>query len=357
MSRKHFSWLAILALAAVVVVFLLPGDEAQEADIVEQPLLPGLQEQANDIAWLQVSAAGGEIIATLVRSDAGWTVEEADGYRADWEVLKSLLSGLAAARVVEPKTSNPSYYDRLGVEDVSAPDASGVQLAFAASTGLSAVILGNDARGREGQYARLAGAARSVLLDRSLDLPADRSAWLDRTIIDISDSEVVEVEIRHADGEIVVARKSSADDEDFVLEGVAEGFEPKSAWTVNSLAGSLSSLDLDDTSRADQLNWEGASSFRLLSADGLNVEVDLLAVPVEGEGEADEARWIRLHAGLYTTALGSGVEGNGDNAETAARADVINNRVAGWAYRIPDYKFNAMNKRMADLVQAVEPQE
>mgnify|MGYP001592940422 FL=1 len=109
MSRKHFSWLAILALAAVIVAFLLPGDEAQEAEIVEQPLLPELQEQANDIAWLQVSAAGGEIIATLVRSDAGWTVEEADGYRADWEVLKPLLSGLAAARVVEPKTSNPAY--------------------------------------------------------------------------------------------------------------------------------------------------------------------------------------------------------------------------------------------------------
>ena len=232
-----------------------------------------------------------------------------------------------------------------------------MQLAFAASTGLPAVILGNDARGREGQYARLAGAARSVLLDRSLDLPADRSAWLDRSIIDISDSEVVEVEIRHADGEIVVARKSSADDEDFVLEGVAEGFEPKSAWTVNSLAGSLSSLDLDDTSRADQLNWEGASSFRLLSADGLNVEVDLLAVPAGEDAEADEARWIRLQAGLFTTALDSGVEGDGDNAETAARADEINNRVAGWAYRIPDYKFNAMNKRMADLVQAVEPEE
>ena len=159
--------------------------------------------------------------------------------------------------------------------------------------------------------------------------------------------------IRHADGDQVVARKASADDADFLLDAVEEGFEPKSAWTVNSLAGALSSLELDDAGPANAVNWDGAPTFRLLSADGLNVEVELAAGPEGGEGAP---RWIRLRAGLYTTALDSGVDADGDGSETAARAEVINERVAGWAYRIPDYKFNAMNKRMADLVQAIEPE-
>lgn len=354
MSRKHFSWLATLALLAVIIALLLPGGEVKEAEFAEIPLLPELQEQANDIAWLQVTAAGGEILVTLVRTGESWTVEEAAGYRADWEVLRPLISGLAAAQIVEPKTANPAYYDRLGVEDVTAPDASGLQLAFDPATGLPALILGNDAQGREGQYARLADSAQSVLIDRSLELPADRSGWLDRGIIDISDSEVVEVEIRHPDGERIVARKTSADDKNFVLEGVEAGFEPKSDYTVNSMAGALSSLDLDEAEQAVQFDWAGASKFRLLSADGLDVEVDLLSVPVGQEAETDEVRWVRLQAGLYTTALDSGVEGAGADAETTARANEINSRVSGWAYRIPDYKFNAMNKRMEDLVQAIE---
>ena len=355
MSRKHFSWLIILALAAVIVAVLLPGGEVQQTAFDEKPLLPDLQEQANDIAWLQISSAGDQVVATLARSDEGWVVEEAGGYRANWEVLRPLISGLAAAQVVEPKTLNPAYYDRLGVEDISAPDASGMQLAFDPSTGLPAVILGNDAQGREGQYARLVDSEQSVLIDRSLELPAERSAWLDRSIIDISDGEVVEVEIRHADGERIVARKTSADDENFVLEDVDEGFEPKSDWTVNSLAGALSSLELEGAAQAGQIDWTDASQFRLLSADGLDVEVDLVAEPVGTEGDADAVRWIRLRAGLYTTGLESGVEDAG-TAETTARADEINSRVSGWAYRIADYKFNAMDKRMEDLVQAIEPE-
>lgn len=355
MSRKHFSWLIILALAAVIVAILLPGGEVQETAFDEKPLLPDLQEQANDIAWLQINSAGDEVLATLVRSGEGWTVEEAGGYRANWEVLRPLLSGLAAAQVVEPKTSNPAYYDRLGVEDISAPDASGMQLAFDPSTGLPAVILGNDAQGREGQYARLVDSEQSVLIDRSLELPAERSAWLDRSIIDISDGEVVEIEIRHADGERIVARKTSADDENFVLEDVDEGFESKSDWTVNSLAGALSSLELEGAAQAGQIDWTDASQFRLLSADGLDVEVDLVTEPVGTEDNTDAVRWIRLRAGLYTTGLESGVEDAG-NAETTARADEINDRVSGWAYRIADYKFNAMDKRMEDLVQAIEPE-
>lgn len=353
MSRTHFSWLAALALVAVIIAFLLPGGEVNKAEFAEAPLLPELQDQANEIEWLQVTSAGGAVVVTLVRSADGWAVEEAGGYRADWEVLRPLISGLAAARVVEPKTSNPAYYDRLGVEDVNSPGATGLQLAFGPSTGLPAVILGNEAQGRDGQYARLADSGQSVLIDRSLELPADRSAWLDREIIDISENEVVEVEVRHADGGRIVARKASADDEDFVLEGVEEGFEPKSAYTVNALAGALSSLNLEGAAQAGQFDWSDAVRYRLLSADGLDVEVELLSISAAPESEADEARWIRLRAGLYTTALDSGVESAGEQAETKVRADEINSRVSGWAYRVPDYKFNAMNKRMEDLVQAV----
>lgn len=357
MNRKHFTWLAVLAVVATIAVLLLPGEPVQDVAHEEQLLMPALQEQANGIRWLQVSAAGNEVVATLVRSGAGWKVEEAGGYRADWNVLRPLLSGLAAARVVEPKTSNPEYFNRLGVEDIQASDASGIQLGFDSSTGLPAVILGNDAQGREGQYARLVDSQQSVLIDRSLQVPADRASWMDRRIVDISDNEVVEVEVRHADGERVLARKISADDSDFVLEGVENGFEPTSTWAVNSLAGALSSLDLDEVAPDDRFNWTPSSQFRLLSADGLNVEVELVAVPASGEDSvAKEARWIRLQAGLYTTALDSGVERAGDESSTEARAEAINDRVSGWAYRIPDYKFDAMNKRMADLVQAIEPE-
>ena len=62
----------------------------------------------------------------------------------------------------------------------------------------------------------------------------------------------------------------------------------------------------------------------------------------------------RLQAGLYTTAIDTVVEETDDTSATITRAEVINNRVGGWAYRIPKYKFDTMSRRKDDLLQAAE---
>jgi hypothetical protein len=307
----------------------------------------------NDIDWLKISPAG-EADVTLRRIEGQWLVEEAANYRADWQKLHQLLSALAGAEIAEFKTSNPDYYSRLGVEDTNMPEAEGVLVVFHESTGQPPVIVGNAAQSRNGQYARLADSQQSVLLDRELDIPRTAEDWLDREIVDISDAEVVEINISHPDGDAIKALKVSADDENFELQGVPEGSEPKSNWTVNSLAGAFSSLELDAVAPESDIDWGESFRFGLLTVDGLNIEAELATV--EGDGENDDGRWIRLEAGVFDTAVGSGVDENAGGA-AAERADEINQRVSGWAYRIPEYKYTSMSKRMEDLVQETGPAE
>lgn len=377
MSRKHFSWLLIVTAVVALVVLLLPGRTGQESGYTPAPFLPELQAQVNDLDWLRIRGAGDTVVATLQRADDHWRVAEAHGYRADWVRLRALLSDLVQAEIVEAKTDNPTYYDRLGVEDVTAPAAAGLQIEFAEGTGLPAVIVGKRAEGRGGRYARRADAPASALLDRNLDLPTAAKDWLETAIVDIADDEVVEVAIVHPDGERVAARKASADDEHFELQNVPEGREIRSAWTVDSLANALSALSLEAVAAQDDVEWDGAVQFALVTADGLRVEVEGVAVSPEAAGdEAAESAaeapaappaeyWIRLQAGLYQTALESAVEapdsrdvetGGEDKDEavvdTTERATEINRRVSGWAYRVPKYKYDAMNKRLEDLLQA-----
>lgn len=382
MSRKHFSWLLIVTAVVAVVVLLLPGRTGHESGYTRTPFLPELQTQVNDLDWLRIRGAGGAVIATLQRADDHWRVEEAHGYRADWDRLRSFLADLAQAEIAEPKTDNPAYYDRLGVEDVSAPAAGGLQIEFAEATGLPAVIVGNRAEGRGGRYARRADTAASALLDRSLDLPTAAKDWLETAIVDIADSEVVEVDIDHADGERVVARKIAADDEHFELQDVPEGREIRSAWTVDSLASALSALSLEAVAPQGDVDWDGAVRFSLVTADGLRIGVDAVAVtpePAADDGEEEPSEdpaaepaehWIRLEAGLYQTALDSAVEppasgdaageaqdNRGDAVDPTERAKDINRRVSGWAYRVPKYKYDAMAKHMEDLLQTLPEDE
>ena len=356
MSRKHFSLLLAVTGVVAALVLLIPGKTSRESDVQNVLLIPDLQERVNELEQLRVSGAGGEPIATLLRGDNSWRVEEANGYQADWNQLRTLLADLAQAEIVERKTANPDYYPRLGVEDTSAPDATGIMLEF--DSGLPALIVGNRSEGRDGHYVRMRDAAESVLIDRSLEVPRDSLEWLDRNIIHIADSEVVEVEIRHADGERIVARKTSADDENFALQDIPEGREIQSAWTVNSLANGLASLSLEAVAPADDLDWSESTRFGLVTADGLRVDAELAAIEKGDEHEqADTEHWIRLQAGLYQTAVESGVVPPDSEDETNARAREVNRRVEGWAYGIPKFKYDGMTKRLEDLLKASEGPE
>jgi hypothetical protein len=355
MSRKHFSLLLAVTLAVAVLVLLVPGKTGRESDVERSRLLPELQAQVNELDWLQITGAGGATIVTLRRGEGFWKVEEASNYRADWEQLKILLTDLTQAEIVERKTANPEYYDRLGVEDVEQPEARGLMMDFGAASGIPALIVGNRAEGRDGHYVRRRGEAESVLIDRSLELPRDRMDWLDQVIIHVADSEAVEVEIVHPDGQRVLARKVSADDETFELQDIPEGAEIESAWAVNSLAGGLASLNLEAVLPDADIDWSGATRFGLVTADGMRIDAELAAIGDTGEADpGDTEYWIRLQASLFQTAVESAVTVPEHAGETSDRAKAVNDRVSGWAYRIPKYKFDAMTKRVDELLKETD---
>jgi hypothetical protein len=351
MSRKHFSWLLMATIVVAALVLLIPGKTGRESAIDRTILVPGLAEQVNDINWLRLTAAGGEVIVTLRRENIAWVVGEASGYRADWGRVKTLLSSLSRAEAIEEKTSKLEYYARLGVEEVSSVDAAGVMVEFAGDTGLPAVIIGNDADGRNGQYARLKESAKSVLIDTRIDVPRDQLDWLDSNIVDLADAEVVEYEIIHPDGESIKAMKASADDENFELQNVPQDREIQSAWSVDAPANSLAQLDFQAVVPATQLDWQGATRFRIVTADGLMLEAELLAVQNGDGDEAPEEHWLRLNAGVYSTAIGGVDDEAAENSGALARAQELNGRVGGWAYRIPEYRYDSMARRMDDLLQ------
>ena len=195
-------------------------------------------------------------------------------------------------------------------------------------------------------------------MDRELDLPGDRMLWLDRGIIDMADSEVVEVTTRHADGEVLSAKKTSADDTDFELQNIPDQGEIKSNWTVNAMAGSLAGLKLDDVKPDSEFDWSEATVFTVLTADGLQVNAELLM--------QEESAWIRLAALAYQPAEPDqpAKDQTEDQAEDEAeeqpeeldkdRAQEINQRVSGWAYRIPRHKYDTMTRRMEDMLKKPE---
>jgi hypothetical protein len=353
MSKRHFSWLLGLTLFVTGIILLFPAKTGKNIAFDVRPLVPGLESQINEVRRVKIVKAGNVPVATLLRQEQGWVVEEAQFYPADWAKLKALLAALAQAEIIELKTSNPEYFDRLAVTDIGNESSQAVLVELSYADEIVAVLIGSAAQGRNGQYVRIENGDQALLVDQTLDVPGDSSAWLETEIIDLAVTEIVEVVVTHPDGETISAVKISADDQDFNLLKIPEGREIQSNWAVNSLGGILAGLTLEEARQDSELDWSDAIGLKLLTADGLEVMADLKKV--------DEKNWMRLTASTYpmgnTPQETAEANSKQENIEISAgndrlaRAEEINQRVNGWAYVISDLKSEAMNKRLEDLLK------
>lgn len=351
MKKRHVYLLAIaLVLVLGAIILLLPGQTDRAPSDVNRAAVPGLEAAVNDLNRIVAVGAGDEVIATLERVEGGWTVLEFSGYGADIDVLREVLGGLAQARVLEAKTDNPAYYDRLGVEAMSGEDAAGVRLDLFSDGASWSVIIGNEAPARGGYYLRLADAPRSLLADYDGDVPDSAAGWVNTKVVDLLAAEVAEVTIRQPDGETLTAQKISADETDFTLLELPEGRALKSAWSVNSLGSALSTLDLEAVRRADEFDWDGAIAIRTLRFDGFEVNATLLRL-----GEAGD--WLRLSANAPAPAADESDEIVAAMDVVLAEAEGLNARSSGWAFRIPAFKADAMDQRLDDLLREAAASE
>ena len=373
-------------LAAALVVLALLAVYGQRRDVSPpsrsgELLLPQLEASLDRIDRVRIATAGNETVATLERGTDAWTVAERHGYAADIGKIREVLRGLADAKIVEEKTSNPAYYDRLGVSDIDSADARGVEVAaFAGDEPVATVIVGDSVGGNH-RYVRIGGERTSHEVDAKLEVPRTVRDWLDRTIVDVPSTRVASVTIEHPDGETLRISKNDSGQTNFDVHDIPEGRELSYAGVANSIAGALRDLKLDDVRpAADDAEDAARTTATFRTFDGLVVGATTI--------ERDGARWVRFSASAEPQASeGSGeadageaasgsdeVEASSAEAETAAaetddsadgeeasdaaeRAREIQTRVAGWEYRIPSYQTDQLTRRMENLLRAVEKED
>jgi len=354
-SRRHFSiLLAVTVVAALAVALLIPQDAGKENGEEAGLLLPGVEERINSVTEVSIQGGAG-VDVTLRRAADHWAIVELAGYPADFDRLRQLLADLAQASVLEPKTDNPAYYERLGVQDPSEDAPGAVKVALGLGEQRPAVIVGKTASGRDGQYVRREGEARSLLIDRELEVPTEPVEWAVREVANVVSGDVAEVEIIHPDGSWILASKPSAAATDFVLENLPDGREVISSWTVNSLGGALASLRMDSVAPASGEAPEEAVRFRLLTFPGIEYT---------GRAWQDEAgHWIRIGSAIPAADAGheagepvSGGAGEAatDDADLLAESEAFNRRVSGWSFLIPEYKYANLTKRLDQLLKPTE---
>jgi uncharacterized protein DUF4340 len=375
MSRRALYTLlgALVVLTALVVVGQRTRTPASSAGAA---FIPGLSAALNDVERVTLTKAGAETVATLERRGDTWVLVEKSAYLADVAKLRQNLLALADAKILETKTSNPELYARLGVADVTSPEATGVAVTLTApGKELPTVILG-DAEGNKYRYARRAGDTQSYLLDKDPDFPRNTSQWLAASIVDVRSDRVQQVTIKHADGETVIVSKAAPTAQNFEVASVPEGRELLYPGVANVIGNSLRELNLEDvepegtTEAAQQVEVE-FKTFDGLVVRASGTELDdnawisfvasfdpeqaaRFAAPASTEAEAstEPAPEAAADQPAAATEAGAGQAVAPPAADgAAAEAERINARVGGWRYKVAGFQYDQMTRRMADLLK------
>lgn len=338
-----FSSKVLIALAAVLVlaaVLLRPQNSVEES--AQDLLMPQLQSQLDAVSKVELVTAGDKVEITLEKADGFWGLAERDGYRIELDRLRSILRALAQLKTAEAMTNNPEYFARLGLVDVadSNSEAKAIRIYGAEGEKLAGVLLGNSLYrgGSEYSYLRLEDDHQTWLVAGGLDLLLSPPQWLYKELLNIPRAQIDAVEIQHPDGEVLRVKRELDDSgepqKNLTVQNVPGGKELLYASVGNGPAESLQNLRFEDVQIADSFEWQKDNivNTRLTRKDGISIVT---------QAERRETEYFVAISAEYT----------GDDESLKAEAAKLSDKFKGWVYRIQPYKYQALAKRMRNMLK------
>ena len=336
----------LTGIGAIVAVLDRPGPATVATD--GAPALPRLRDRPDEVARIRITDGAASV--TLARDAGGdWSVVERDGYPAAADRVRRLVGDLAEMRLVEAKTAKPERFARLDVADPAGADARSRRVLLETATGdrLAEVILGRRVYGytggREaGTYIRRADDDRAWLASGAIAIDAAPAGWLAPVIFEVPIAAVRSVRIAPLDGApLVIARAGDGTvdppDSSFTLSPLPDGRSADPA-ALRRLVRAVAAPTLEDVQPTASITLpDRAARIDVETSDGLRLTLRLAPV---AEAET-EATWL-------TIGVAAGPDAGADAITTAAS---LNERLGGWAFRLPPQA----SSRILDLESLLAP--
>lgn len=359
-NRKSFIYLFVVTAIVVIAAFWV-SSKPEVQDQSGQKLFPNLLKNINDISEIVGTTSEGTF--TVLRQDTRWVIKEKSNYQADRSEVHNFLIGAANLKRLQPKTSNPELYKKLGLQDVTVKEAKSVRYVLKNdSTVVADGLFGKQRpakadRTRNEFYVRLQGDPQSWLVEGKLKISKSADDWLDNTVLEVNRSRIRQVVVTHPGAEKVVVRREKRTDRDYKLMDVPTGAKIDLQFGVNDVATSFASITMDSVEPGSTVDIDDGGGIKAVmeTFDGLHV--------VMRTAKKDGIIYANYEAS-FEPAIVVDVEQAKESKETDAEGPkpviktaeevktevaTLNQRWKDWVYRIPEFKLKNIIKPKADL--------
>jgi hypothetical protein len=348
--------LPILALLAVLLTLVAGwAIAARMATTTHQRqglMFPGLVSVGNDIRSIELLQADRRVLLERA-ADGTWRIASRDGYPADLEQVRSLISGLAQLERDQALTRKKERHQEL---NLAWPDPEGrsrlVRLSTGGETRPIEILLGQERITPRSTYARSLDDDQTWRCRGGVNADVDLQRWMRRDLLSLPVSEILGAEWLG----LQVVRRPDAVSEGRNLspDMFAVAMAPGSPWSpaqAGAARGALpdwpTRLEFDDV-RAARTDFAPAADRTL------TFEIKGARLVIEGRGEGAET-WFRLRVEPRTGGSPPTVKpvpGDPWIPDWSAFAA----KVKGWEFRMPSWRVSQLERLRSDEPEPREPE-
>lgn len=380
MNIKNLIILTMLTLAVIITAALL--NQPHTTTISEsKKLFPHLLKALDRVSEITVST--NNEVATLIRTaEEQWQLKEKHNYPVALDKVHKLLIGVAELVTLEAKTNNPKLYSKLGLEEITAEASQSKLLTFKNAEGktLASLIIGNDKVAKTDStlreiYVRRAEDKQAWLVIGQLAVEKAAANWLNAKIVDVDSARVSKINITHPDGEELAIFKTTPRDEEFQLAYLPEKAKVKLPHVLKNIATTLSNLELDDVTTANEITFADDASTRAVFTTFDGLEITMVTTNKDNKhyakftaAFAPKAVWMEPQeptpSAVEKTLLPANqtepVKDSADKKtpwqpkpadEINKQVETLNAQFKDWVYILSDYKVDDLAKKQKDLIE------
>jgi Domain of unknown function (DUF4340) len=297
---------AILVAGALVSTLLAAGSFWVQRTMsgekqVSGKVLPDFTADMPQVRTIAMTTQQGSY--NLVRAGTNWVMPERDNYPVAPAALAQLAKGLADLSYKSARTSDPSQFARLGVDDPGT-DSDGVLVSLKGASNqlLNSLYIGTKA---EAIFVRKAGSNDVFEADGKLPSLANLAFWLDLKVLDVTAETIASVSGQHAgEARYDIVRRPDG------------GFAPvggQANVTATTAAIALTKWAPLDVMAASALSRDPIASHATTLRSGVMINIAAY--------QENDRNWVVVSAAS-----------NGEEPNEAASK--LNQRTDGWAFEL-----------------------
>jgi len=349
MKPGTFYVFAGLTAAAVVAAAVAVSSQTDITSLTAgtDPAFPKLTENVNDVAKIEITNAKSAFAMT--RDGENWGMDQKDGYRVEFQKVKSAIVNLSNFKLIERKTADPERYERLELRDPSDDKAKSRKIVLKDGKGavLADVVIGKInpnlfGTGGAGTYIRRADEKATWLARGQVELGEEPNNWMARQIVNYGQEKVRRVVVANPEGAEIILAKADVKDPNFKIENLPAGRAIKKKDEADPLAGVMWRMMFDDVQKAEKQEWPDKTWVAHYTVwDGFTVRIET-------------AKFGEDYWGRFSAAVDDSVTDPEKKAAAEKTVAEINERTKGWTYMLAAGDSEKLTSKMEDYLAKPE---